>query len=308
MSSVPLRHAISVVVPTHQRPAQLLRCLTSLAAQDYPHDAFEVVVVDDGDSAGTRDAVNGFVRQSGLQVRLLAQSPRAGPATARNAGAEAADGRFIAFTDDDCQPASNWLTSLAGRLDVGPSCAIGGLTVNQLPDVPYSTASQLLIDYLYEYYHVDRTGARFFTSNNLAVSAEDFRDVGGFDDGFPLAAAEDREFCERWQRSGRTLVYAEDVVVYHAHRLTFGGFLRQHFNYGRGADFLHRSRARHDGVASRPKLEPLSFYVNLVRFPLTRRPMWPGMALMALMGLSQAAYGVGYLRERLARSRGDGRL
>ena len=51
---------------------------------------------------------------------------------------------------------------------------IGGRTVNALPGNPYSTASQLLIDYLYSYYNADSGQARFFTSNNLAVAAERF--------------------------------------------------------------------------------------------------------------------------------------
>lgn len=293
---------ISIVVPTHRRRAELLRCLAALALQDYPRDAFQVIVVEDGDYTETKNAVADFVASQGLAVDFLAVSPRKGPASARNTGAAAARGAYVAFTDDDCEPAPDWLRRLADHLAAHPSCAIGGLTVNHLPDVPYSTASQMLIDYLYEYFRVDVTGARFFTSNNLAVPAEDFRRIGGFDESFPLAAAEDREFCERWQRSGRRLVYAEDVVVRHAHRLGFRGFLRQHFNYGRGADFLHRSRARVDGAAARPKLEPLSFYLNLLRFPLRRRSLLEALPLVGLMGVSQAAYGLGYARERLFRT------
>jgi len=300
------RPTFSVVVPTHRRPGQLRRCLTALAGQDYPTESFEIVVVEDGDSQATKHAVADFIESRHLHVQFLSQTPRAGPASARNAGVAAAGGTYVAFTDDDCEPTPQWLSRLAAHLTASPSCAVGGLTINQFPDVPYSTASQLLIDYLYEYYRVETTGARFFTSNNLALAAGDFRSLGGFDESFPLAAAEDREFCERWQRSGRRLIYADDAVVRHAHRLTLGGFVRQHFNYGRGADFLHRSRARHEGAASRPKLEPLSFYVNLIRFPLLRGSVWSGLPLMALMGLSQAAYGAGYLRERLARSRASG--
>jgi GT2 family glycosyltransferase len=294
---------VSVIVPTHQRPAQLLRCLAALAAQDYPRDDFEIIVVEDGDYAGTKSAVAGMAADRQLSIEFVAQSPRAGPASARNAGVAVARGTYVAFTDDDCEPAADWLSRLVSHLSANPSCAVGGLVVNLLSDVPYSTASQLLIDYLYEYYRVETTGARFFTSNNLALSVDDFRTIGGFDHSFPLAAAEDREFCERWQRLGRRLVFAEDAVVRHAHRLTFRAFLRQHFNYGRGADFLHRSRARHDGAASRPKLEPLSFYVNLICYPCRRRPIAQGLPLTGLMGLSQAAYAAGYLRERMARAR-----
>jgi hypothetical protein len=122
-----------------------------------------------------------------------------------------------------------------------------------------------------------------------------------------MAAGEDREFCERWQRSGRPLRYAEDVVVYHAHRLDLRGFVRQHFTYGRGADFLHVSRARRDGVIRHPKLEPPRFYVNLVLFPFRRPLRWKALPLASLLFLSQVAYGAGYCVQRLKRAFRTGR-
>jgi GT2 family glycosyltransferase len=289
----------SVIVPTYHRPAQLSRCLRALAASEYPRDAFEVIVVDDGAGPDTQRIVETFSGE--LSVTLLAQ-PNAGPASARNAGAAQARGLHLAFTDDDCVPAPDWLRKLDCCCTMHPAAAIGGSTINAIPAVPYSTASQLLIDYLYEYYRVEVTGARFFTSNNLTLPAQAFRDIGGFDESFPLAAAEDREFCERWQRSGRQLHYAEDAVVFHAHDLDLRSFVTQHFNYGRGADFLHRCRARYDGAGRRPKLEPLSFYVNLVRYPFTRRQRGRALPLVGLMTLSQVAYGAGYFFERLRRA------
>jgi hypothetical protein len=79
-------------------------------------------------------------------------------------------------------------------------------------------------------------------------------------------------------------------------------FVNQHFNYGRGADFLHRTRARYDGAGRRPKLEPPSFYLNLVRYPFTRRLRGRALPLVGLMALSQIAYGAGYFFERLRRA------
>lgn len=46
--------AFSVVIPTCNRPVQLGLCLRALAAQDYPKNSFEIIVVDDGGSAGDR--------------------------------------------------------------------------------------------------------------------------------------------------------------------------------------------------------------------------------------------------------------
>ena len=97
--------------------------------------------------------------------------------------------------------------------------------------------------------------------------------------------------------------HAADAIVHHRHQLNLPQFVRQHFNYGRGADFLHRSRARYTGAPIRPKLEPLSFYVDLLRFPLRNGVSMRSLPLMCLMAISQIAYGFGYFRERLSRGR-----
>lgn len=56
-------------------------------------------------------------------------------------------------------------------------------------------------------------------------------------------AAEDRERCDRWRHLGHRLVYRSEAVIYHAHDLRLGSFVRQHRAYGRGAYTYHRVRA-----------------------------------------------------------------
>lgn len=283
----------SVVVPTFGRPKALSECLRAMAALDYPSAEFEVLVVDDGSPEPVRSLAREF--ESALRLRVVEQ-PNAGPATARNAGAAHARGRYLAFTDDDCAPDRDWLRALHARFDATPTAAIGGRTLNALPADPYSAASQMLVEYLYQYYHVEGAKGRFFTTSNLAVPRDRFTAIGGFDTSFPRAAAEDREFSERWMAHGFELIYAEEVLVRHAHALTLPAFWRQHFGYGRGAVFLHNARARRGNGEIR--LEPLRFYANLVGYPL-RQGMTAGRLRAALlMLLSQVAYGSGYYWER----------
>ena len=283
----------SIVIPTYNRPDRLVTCLQALAALDYPRDRLEVIVVDDGSptpavsqSLGARDAID---------VRLLRQ-PHAGPATARNTGAAQAGGDYLAFTDDDCKPDADWLRALAARFVSAGDHVIGGRTVNALPDNPYSSATQLLIDYLYEWHTANRAAA-FFASNNLAAPAELFRARGGFHPGFPLAAGEDREFCRRWARSGGQMTYAPEAVVRHAHPLTLQSFWRQHFTYGRGAFHFHRLYAGSPNEQQDPT--PLKFYLKPATFPLSRRGIRRRLSQSALLSLAQAATVAGYWHERL---------
>ena len=278
----------SVVIPTYRRPERLAGALRSLEALDYPRDRFEVIVVDDG---------GGLSRPSlraPLDVVLLTQ-PHAGPATARNTGAATARGAYLAFTDDDCRPDPAWLQAMAARVAEAPDHAIGGRTINGLPDNPFSTASQLLVDFLYAW-HFDHGQTRFFASNNLVAPTELFLARGAFDAEFRLAAGEDREFCHRWGRSGGRFTFAPEALVRHEHHLNAWSFWRQHFTYGRGAfHFSRRLAERGEQVPT-----PLSFYVKLVASPL-RSSRRHRLFLASLLVLAQAATVAGYGRERLRR-------
>ena len=118
------------------------------------------------------------------------------------------------------------------------------LSVNRDPSNVYSTASQNLIDFLYAWYNADPHHSRFFATNNIAVSRGSFRTFGGFDVSFPRAAAEDRDFCDRWREKGGRLEYVPEAAVRHMNRLSLQTFIRQHSGYGRGAVYLHNARRR----------------------------------------------------------------
>jgi glycosyltransferase involved in cell wall biosynthesis len=228
-----------VIIPTYDRPRPLSACLRALAEQRFSRDRFEVVVVDDGGRESCEQVVAAF-RES-LRICSLRQRNR-GPAAARNAGARTAGGRFLAFTDDDCEPEPEWLASLDGALRCEPGVMVGGRTVNSLPDDPCSRASQFIQDFVYAHYNPDPRGARFFASNNMAMAASGFSAVQGFDAKF--RTSEDRDICDRWYRSGRSMIYVPEAVVRHSHRTGLFRYWMQHVGYGRGARrfLVHRNR------------------------------------------------------------------
>jgi len=283
----------SVVVPTYARPQRLAECLAALGRLTPPPGGYEVVVVDDGSPTPLDDVVAPY---PGL-VRLHRQD-NAGPARARNTGAALARGARLAFTDDDCRPDPGWLTALDAALDDQPAAMVGGRTVNVLDHDLCAEASQQLVDHLYAW--AERTGRlRFFTSNNLAVSAEGFAALGGFDPRFPRAAGEDRDLGVRWQALGRPLVHVPGAVVGHAHAMDLKAFWRQHAGYGSGAAVLHDALAERgaDGV----KVEPPAFYAGMLARPFRALPLKQALPVSALIGVSQVATAVGFARARTGR-------
>ena len=287
---------LSVVIPSYERPAQLEACLRAMAAQRLAREEFEVIVVDDGSARPPRELVEQFRRD--LNVRLLEQS-NAGPAAARGSGARQAQGTHVVFTDDDCRPDPLWLGALSSCIAVHPDAAVGGRIVNDLGARLCSTASQLLIEFLYRHHNPNDAESRFLITSNLALPLSAFLAIGGFDATFPLAAGEDRDLCERWREAGHPMVYCPDAVVAHAHDLGVWSFLGQHFNYGRGAHHLHRARARRG--QGRFRLESVGFYARLIFFPFGSEPVVRALLLSNLLALSQLAYAAGYVFERFRR-------
>ncbi|MBV7340097.1 glycosyltransferase [Chloroflexi bacterium TSY] len=285
-----IQPSFSIIVSTYNRPRQLNNCLQSLASLNYPRDCFEVIVVHDGDDLFTQPIVE--EPQYQMNVTKVRQK-NGGPASARNTGAANATGQYLVFTDDDCTLAPDYLTKLETRFREAPYSMIGGRTINTLTNNLYAITSQLLVDYFYQYYNKIPEQSCFFASNNLALPAGDFENLGGFDTSFPLAAGEDRELCHRWLTAGRGMFYAPELIVYHTHQMNLSHFWRQHFNYGRGAFHFHRMRDEDQ----RGTPEPFSFYLNLLCYPLTQDLKWQTWLLVDLLFVAQVANTLGFFWE-----------
>lgn len=90
---------LSVVVPFHNLAAYLPETLASLAASTY--EPREVIVVDDGsDDDASRALIDRLAASAKPRLRVV-RTPNRGLAAARNAGADAARGQFLAFVDAD---------------------------------------------------------------------------------------------------------------------------------------------------------------------------------------------------------------
>jgi glycosyltransferase involved in cell wall biosynthesis len=282
----------SIIVPTYNRPGELACCLESLAAIDFPKDRFEVIVIDDGGSLSVDPVVSRWV--DSLRITALHET-NGGPARARNSGARMAAGKFLAFTDDDCEPSPDWLSAFFGILRDEPGAMVGGRTVNALVDNPYATASQLIVDLVYDHYNPEPRQARFFATNNMAVSAARFHALNGFDSDF--RTSEDRDFCDRWTGARYPMMFVPDAVVYHSHKLSFGSYWMQHVNYGRGARRFYLSHKKRDSESSTIKG---NFYLRLPqRIPRAIRGKPRPWYLAFLMLVWQVASFVGFVLEIL---------
>lgn len=280
----------SIVIPTFNRPGPLRGCLEAIAGLAMDRDAFEVIVVDDHSPDSQRAVADEFAGQ--VNLVFFRQPVNQGPAAARNRGAELATGKYVCFTDDDCMPHEDWLTVFQRHLENGDEVMLGGHTINVLGDNAFSQASQVLVDYLYENLTTASGVPTFFTSNNICLPRQLFFETGGFDTGFPRAAAEDREFGHRFRAMGYDLVYTPAALVKHAHELGFRSYLRQHFFYGAGA--LQFRKLMQQNELQPPRIEPLKFYTGMMTHPFSRMGWASATVCAGLLLVSQLANTAGF--------------
>ncbi len=235
--------SFSVIVCTRNGSHRIGSCLEAIARLNpTPH---ETIVVDDG----SHDDTGSFVRRHFPQVKLVSLPP-SGLSAARNAGAAAATGEFLAFTDDDCRPDHEWLARLAAVFADDRWSAVGG---PNLPPPPSTAAEAAVTAAPGAPSHVmlDDEEAEHLPGCNLAVRRSDFMAIGGFDPDFSTAG-DDVDFCWRLRDAGKHLGFAPLAFVWHHRRSTVAAYLRQQWGYGRAEALLvpkHRHRFTRSGTS-----------------------------------------------------------
>lgn len=286
-----MRPRFSVVVPTFNRPQPLSLLLEALAGQHYPREDFEVIVVDDGGREPLDELSLRF--RDRLMLEIIRQ-PHGGCGPARQAGIDRSRGHYLAFTDDDCQPAPDWLSRLAEALEAHPGCGVGGLTQNGLKRNVFAETTQFIVNLLVEHGRRSPGFISYCPTTNAAFPSEAFRLAGGLRRTWAISGGEDRDLCARWIAAGFSIWYEPSAVVLHAHDLTARAFLKQHFHYGRGAWAYHHSELRQP-------YERFSYYYGLLVQAFRHYAPGRAIGISAAAVAAQAAAAAGFLFEAAAR-------
>jgi glycosyltransferase involved in cell wall biosynthesis len=234
---------ISVVVCTHNRAEKLRHLLDSFAHMHVPGGtAWELVVVDNNSTDHTVQVLEAFAAAATLPLRRCFEA-RPGLAIAHNRALDMVKGDIVAFTDDDCHVAPDWLAVIAREFSRDPQlCLLGGRVELFNPaDRPITirTGRERL----------DLTGdnkaMRILIGCNLAFRRVTAEKLGRFDPRFgaggTLPSGDDFDFVYRFVRAGVRIVYSPDLVVLHDHgRATDSQVmtLQQNYLQGRGGVYV----------------------------------------------------------------------
>lgn len=204
----------TVVVATRDREALLGLALKALRAQDFG-GTWDVVVVDDGSRDSTPSLLARW-RAEWPQLHVVTLPTPGGPAKARNAGWRNSSGAVVAFTDDDCEPAADWLSEIVKAIRTG-SDVVQGRTVPAASGVRGAFSHTLSIG--------EETGR--FETCNMAYDRSLLERLGGFDEGFRYPYGEDIDLGLRALDAGASLSFAPSALVRHAvHPSSFRARLR----------------------------------------------------------------------------------
>jgi glycosyltransferase involved in cell wall biosynthesis len=216
---------VSVIMPVRNGSGTLSQQLEALRRQTYDRP-WELIVADNGSVDGTRRIAEGFVgRLPALRVVDASRCPGIG--VARNVGAGAASGQFLAYCDADDEATEGWLGGLVtsaadydmvgGRLD---HASLNDRTAQAWRD-------RLAADRLPE-----KLGfLPYAVGSNVGMWADVLRAVGGWSEEYD-SCGDDVEMSWRVQLAGYSLGFAPNAVMRYRHRHDLRGMMKQAYAYG----------------------------------------------------------------------------
>ncbi len=303
--------SISVVVCSHDRLDYVRACMDSLAQQTVGADAFEIVVVDSGSPAPVA-----------LQIRQIAETisnarlvrlEAAGVSLARNEGARAARGEYVAYIDDDAVAAPDWIERIQQVLaDQGCRPAVLGgrvLPVWEAPLPGWWPPSLRGVLSIIEYEGAGEYRTEAVPTSlepygvNMVLKREAMLQIGGFAEvlgrmGLMLQSDEEVQLAWRLQDAGFSAIYDSRIVVRHsiqARRFTARWLLAR--LYWQGASTVRTRRLLGQGNLARREF-PRRLLVEAITLPFTWLVPEQSTRLIALRW--RHAYACGFTREMLS--------
>lgn len=262
-TAVPAAGRVTVVIPAHERPQLLARCLAGLRD-------VEVVVVDD---ASSDPAALRAVAARHPNVRLLRHTTNQGPGAARNTGLAATTTGLVAFLDSDCTVTPGWLDPLVGHFE-DPRVGLVAPRVRPRPVAHDSVLARYedarsALDMGPRRELVSPGAPLGFLPSAAVVVRRAALTGGAF--ASDLRVGEDVDLVWRLVAAGWQARYDPRVTVHHEARLAPWEWARRRYEYGTSAAALD---ARHPGRLAPVRVS--AWNAAVLGLLLARRPLAAG--------------------------------
>ncbi|MGC1304107.1 MAG: glycosyltransferase family 2 protein [Caulobacteraceae bacterium] len=228
---------LSLIICSRDRCYQLARCLD--AVRHIRSDRlWELIIVDNGSTDETATVVRDFIKTASIRATYLFEGT-GGKSSGLNTALKAAMGQILAFTDDDCYPAPDFLSGIWSAFDDPSVGYIGGrIMLHDPADHPVTINESVM--------PVSFAAGSFVCAGSIQGANMAFRrnvllDIGGFDPlfgpGALFMACEDIDAVGRASAMGWKGKYDPEVVVRHHHgrKAADAAALWKAYAIGRGA-------------------------------------------------------------------------
>lgn len=211
---------ISLIISSRNRVYGLTNCLdaVSIAARQADYLRLELVFVDNGSTDETSDVVRQWASTAPIKTNLIYEA-KPGLAVARNTGLNAARGRVLAFTDDDCEIFPDYFSTLAALFSSDTEMVMRGgrIELGDTRDLPVTIKPEMEPAVLSSELHA----GGFIHGANMAFPHGLVEKIGFFDTRFgagsPFRSGEDTDYVHRAFNAGVRVEYLPDFAVKHFH-------------------------------------------------------------------------------------------
>lgn len=261
---------VSIIIPALNEEEHIGDVLSTIK-ELMPDISYELILVDNGSSDGTRHIAQGL----GANV---VDSKHGTVSAVRNYGVYCCHGSVLAFLDADVQITPTWrktLTDVIERLHEDPMQVLGARC--HAPD-----NDQLLNRFWFN--RLREYSASYINSGNLVTSRALFETIEGFDE--TLTTAEDYDFCQRARNAGATINDTPALKTVHlGYPQSIGSFVKRERWHGR-QDFETGASLRESKVAWIACTNLLAFCLCTVLALLSLNPAWLLLYMAILIGIS----------------------
>ena len=257
---------ISIVVCSYNEEKILNQCVGALLQQKYPHDKYEIILVDDGSTDHTADICMNAVKfkKNKLPRITYLLIEHSGLSVARNTGVFMSKGDIIAYIDGDAVANEHWLHEIAKAFNNDNNIgAVGGKIEILNKESWFAT----FIHWIH-YYMEDKNGKEIISliGTNMAFRKEVFQRRGGFFENF-ISRGDETSFTKI-----KVLPYFKqnttaDAVVYHERPWTFRQWVKERFSNGHEYAFERRISQKY----FRPSLKHYLYFfyrITSLSFPI----------------------------------------
>ncbi|MCB8944129.1 MAG: sugar transferase [Ardenticatenaceae bacterium] len=261
---------ISIIIPAYNAGHTIEACIRALQQQE-TNETFEIIVVNDASTDNTVEVA------TAVGAHQIISKGKLGKSGTRNAGAEAAQGSILLFTDADCEPLPDWIERMITPFRHDPDViGVKGAYYSRQTEL-VARFTQVEVEERYDRMRQLPT-TNFIDTYAAAYKRDIFLENGGFDTSLP--EVEDQDFSFRLAAKGYKMVFVPEARVYHRHTVSARHYFRRKFAIGKWkAMLMHRHPERLVSDSRTPQLLKVQMGFTLLLPPaIIAALIWPQLA------------------------------